>query len=363
MVGLGILGVAAKSSVSHSAQHAISIFRKHPFIELRALIAEHPEDVGKNLGELADRWVAEEDIAPEWRDVPLISSDPAALRKAGVSVILSSPEAADGDRLEPILAAAGFAIVSKGQELRARPDVPLIVPDINADHLALIRHQKQAAGYTTGFLVASPLCTAVIAALSIKPLLDKFGLQRGVLTTLQALSGAGRSPGVRALDILDNVLPFIGGEESKMDFEIPKILGHYDGENIKPLAAPISSTCTRVNVRHGHTISTTLSLGKSAEKEEIIEAFARYEGVPQRSALPNAAIPLIDLRSERDRPQPYLDRNRAGGRGIAIGQVRKAQALENGVSFVTLGHNQERGTIGNMALLTELIVSEGLVRD
>jgi aspartate-semialdehyde dehydrogenase len=253
----------------------------------------------------------------------------------------------------------GFPVVSESAGLRLEPDVPLIVPDVNADHLALVRRQRSTRGWDRGWIVSSPVCTAVIAAIAIKPLVDAFGLTSGVLTTLQALSGAGPT-GVPAMLIVDNVLPFIADEEDKLVKETRKILGRLTDEAIEPLPAPLAATCTRVSVRDGHTEAIALGLVRDADLDEVAGVLAAYRGRAQELALPSApAIPIV-VRPEADRPQPQLDRDVDGGRVVSVGRIRRHEALPNGVAFVAVGHNHDRGTVGNAVILTELVAREGL---
>ncbi|WP_283134454.1 aspartate-semialdehyde dehydrogenase [Rhizohabitans arisaemae] len=360
-IGVGLLGVAGKTPFAYIGQRGLGLFGDHPWFDVRAIIADDPADVGRTLGEaVADRWLLDEPLPAEWADVRLVGIDGPALREAGVSLVLSGLPGPHARELDPQLAALGFGVISESAGLRLEDDVPLIVPEINPGHLALVAQQKITRGYDTGFLVASPLCTAVIVGLAAKPLLDAYGIDSLVTTTMQALSGAGKS-GVAALQVIDNLLPFIGDEEEKLDSELAKIFGTLEGDRIVPWSAPMASTCTRVPVRDGHTASLSVGLGAAASPAEVAEVLANFAGHAAEHKLPSAPESLIVVRSEQDRPQPFLDRDAGDGRSVSVGRIRANKAFESGVSLVAVGHNHDRGTVGNALLLTELVAAAGLV--
>jgi aspartate-semialdehyde dehydrogenase len=230
----------------------------------------------------------------------------------------------------------------------------------DAEYLALTRVQQQSRGYGDGFLVASPVCTAVIAAIAAKPLLDRYGLRGSVYTTLQALSGAG-PPGVPGMCVVDNVLPFIQDEEEKLRNELAAILGTLEHDAITAHPAPLTATCTRVPVRDGDTISASLSFDQPVDPAEAAEILAAFRGTAQLHALPSALATPIVVRSEPNRPQPVLDRDVDHGRVVSVGPIRAAESLENGLSYVAVGHNHDRGTVGNAVPLCELLVAERYV--
>jgi aspartate-semialdehyde dehydrogenase len=289
----------------------------------------------------------------------MVGLEQQPLEAAGVELVLSALPGPHAKQHDPQLAAMGFPVVSESAGLRLEPDVPLIVPDVNADHLPLVRRQRTTRGWDRGWIASSPVCTAVIAAIAIKPVLDAFGLSAGVIATLQALSGAGPT-GVPAMMIVDNVLPFIADEEDKLVKETRKILGRFTGDAIEPLAAPLAATCTRVPVRDGHTEAITLGLGREADLTAVADVMAAYRGRAQELALPSApAVPVV-VRTESDRPQPQLDRDVDCGRVVSVGRIRRHDAFPNGVAFVAVGHNHDRGTVGNAVILTELVAQEGL---
>ncbi len=358
---LGFLGLGGRVSTAYIGQKALLLMQDHPFLETVAFIADDPADAGKTLREvLSDRWQAEEPLPERYADMVMLPADTAVLRKAGIDVVLSTLYGPKSRELDPIVAAAGIAVVSESVGMRGEPDVPVIVPEINADHLGIIPAQKKNRGFDRGFIVSAPLCTAVIIALAMKPLIDAFGLRSSVITTLQALSGAGKT-GVASLAVLDNLLPFINGEEDKLHTELPKIFGSYADGTLTPHPAPITTTATRVPVRDGHTCSITLGLERPFDIDKVPELIASFTGRAQELALPHApAAPLL-YRPENDRPQPRLDRDHDNQLAVSVGRIRPAPSFENGIGLIAVGHNHGRGTFGNSVLLTELIVREGLL--
>lgn len=359
-IGLGILGLSGKTAFAYVGQRGLRYFVDHPELEVRALIADDPADEGKTLSEaVRGRWLLDEPVPERFAGTPMVGVDREALEAAGVQVILSALPGPHARELDPRLAAMGFAVVSESAGLRSEPDIPLIVPDVNADHLPLARRQRETRGWERGWIVSSPVCTAVIAALAVKPVVDAFGVTSAVIDTLQALSGAGPT-GVPAMKIVDNVLPFIADEEEKLTRELRKILGGFTGERIEPFASPIAATCTRVPVRDGHTEIVTLGLQREASLDEVAEALSSFRGPAQRMGLHSAPTVPLMVRAELDRPQPALDRDVDAGRVVSIGRLRRHDALPNGINFVAVGHNHDRGTVGNAVILTELVARQGL---
>jgi aspartate-semialdehyde dehydrogenase len=359
--GLALLGVAGKTPFAFVGQRGLALYANHPWFEVTALIADDPADVGLTLGEaVAGRWQLDEPVPAEFARMRLVGIDGPALRDAGVELVLSGLPGPQARELDPQLAALGFGVVSESMGLRMEDDVPLIVPEINPDHLSLIERQRETRGYDGGFLVASPLCTAVIVALALEPLRRTFGLTGADVTTLQALSGAGRS-GVAALQVIDNVLPHIGGEEEKLDAELRKIFGAVTATGIENWSAPFASTCFRVPVRDGHTASISAGLAEGADLTDVARTIVGFTGAAAELGLPSAPPTPLILRGEVDRPQPFLDRDAEHGRAVSVGRLRVNSALA-GVSLVAVGHNHNRGTVGNALLVTELIRAAGVLR-
>jgi aspartate-semialdehyde dehydrogenase len=238
------------------------------------------------------------------------------------------------------------------------PDVPLMIPEVNADHADAVRFQQKNRGWNGGFVVANPNCSTIHMVLALKPIWDAVGIEQVLVTTMQAASGAGY-PGVSSMDLIDNVVPYIGGEEEKMEMETRKLLGSWNGSAFGNADLAISAQCNRVPVRDGHTETVNLKLGRSASPEEIIEILSSYRAEPQELDLPSAPKHPIIVRSQADRPQPNLDRNVEHGMASVVGRVRQCPILD--IKFVVLGHNTVRGAAGASILNAELFHAKGML--
>jgi aspartate-semialdehyde dehydrogenase len=235
------------------------------------------------------------------------------------------------------------------------PDVPLMIPEVNPDHAALIPIQRKTRGWK-GFISTDPNCSTIQLAITLKPLM-RFGLSQVMVSTMQALSGAGY-PGVPSLDIIDNVVPFISGEENKMESEPQKILGSFDCNRICPADFVLSSSCHRVNVADGHLESVFVKLDGTPTVEEIEEAFMQFRGEPQKLKLPTAPENPIVVRKEPNRPQPRYDRDEGEGMSVVVGRIRKDPIMT--AKYMCLGHNTIRGAAGAGILSAELMVTKGI---
>jgi aspartate-semialdehyde dehydrogenase len=249
-----------------------------------------------------------------------------------------------------------YPVVSKVRAHRLDDDVPLLIPEVNPGHLDLIPIQRDRRRWN-GFISTDPNCSTIQLAITLKPLMS-FGLRKVVVSTMQALSGAGY-PGVASLDIIDNVVPFIPGEEEKIESETLKILGNFDGSSVLNADLKISASCNRVNVRDGHLESVFVELESCAGVEEIIEAFESFRGEPQRLHLPSAPEKPIVVRNESNRPQPRLDRSEGKGMSVVVGRIRKDPALT--LKYSCLGHNTIRGAAGAGVLSAELMVTKDYI--
>jgi aspartate-semialdehyde dehydrogenase len=229
--------------------------------------------------------------------------------------------------------------------------VPLLVPEVNADHIGVLDGRKEK-----GFIVTNPNCSAIGIALALAPLHRAFGVDACVVTTMQAISGAGY-PGVPAMDITDNVFPFIASEEEKIERETQKILGSRRGRTIEPAPFPLSAQCHRVNVQDGHLAAVRVKLGRKTDVSALRAAFAGFRGVPQQLKLHTAPERPIVVRDEPDRPQPRLDRDAGGGMSVTVGRVFPDRVLD--YRFVVLSHNTIRGAAGAAILNAELLVANG----
>jgi aspartate-semialdehyde dehydrogenase len=256
---------------------------------------------------------------------------------------------------EGSFAEAGYPVISNSSAFRMDEDVPLLIPEVNHQHLQLLERQRRRfpAG---GFIVTNPNCSTIMLVLALAPLHAAFGVEATVATTLQALSGAGY-PGVASLDIIDNVLPYIGGEEEKIETETTKILGTFEGNRINAAPIKVSAQCHRVNVSDGHMAAVRVKLKRKASIMELREAFESYRSLPQELGLHTAPRSPIVVRDEQDRPQPKFDRDSGAGMTVTIGRLLPDAVLD--YRFVALSHNTVRGAAGAAILNAELLVATG----
>jgi aspartate-semialdehyde dehydrogenase len=269
-------------------------------------------------------------------------------------IIFAALDAAIARDLEPRFADAGCAVVSNSSAYRMAPNVPLVIPEINAEHLGLIEEQtsRRASG---GYMVTNPNCSTIGLVMALKPIDQRFGITQIIVTTMQAVSGAGY-PGVPSMDILGNVVPYIGSEEEKMEAETLKLLGKLEGHVVAPLAARISASCNRVAVEDGHTESVSIKLARQATREEVLAAWAEFRPLAGQQ-LPTAPDQPIEWAPQDDRPQPRLDRNRGNGMAVTVGRLRPCGVLD--WKFTVLSHNTIRGAAGAAILNAELLASLG----
>ncbi len=336
-------------------QRLLALLDGHPWFVVVG-VAASDRNVGARYGDVV-RWRVETP-PPAWAlDLTLAAPHPARL--AAAPLVFSALPADEARELEPRFAAAGALVSSNASAYRMTPDIPLIVPEINPDHLDALPAQRAAHGWP-GAIVTNPNCSTIGLTLALAPL-ARFGLLRVVVTTLQAASGAGY-PGVASLDLLDNVIPHIGGEEEKMETETRKILGGWGASGSQPLtteALRISATCTRVATREGHLETVSVELAESPTPDELIAAWREYRAEPQRLALPSAhAQPVVYLAAP-DRPQPIMDRLTGNGMAVTVGRLRPCDVLD--YKFVCLSHNTIRGAAGAALLNAELAYARGLI--
>ena len=338
---LGATGVVGQQFVSRLA--------RHPWFRCTWLAASERSE-GK----------AYKTVAPWKLTTPIPGGSAERLVQAcvpgkGPKVVFSGLDASVAGEIEAAFAAAGHIVVSNARNFRMDPLVPLLIPEINADHLRLIAEQRKAKGWT-GAIVTNPNCSTIVLAMALAPL-RQFKIWGVVVSTMQAVSGAGY-PGVPSLDILGNVVPFIGGEEEKMETETLKILGSDGGR--KPYSAVVSAHTNRVPVIDGHTMTVSVAFDQKPEIEAIKEAMRTFAGKPQELWLPSAPQPPIVVSDEPNRPQPRLDADLGGGMAIMVGRVRPCPVMH--AKFVALGHNTVRGAAGAAILNAELMHAEGMLQ-
>jgi len=344
---VGILGATGMVG-----QRLVERVAGHPWLRLVALAASE-RSAGKPYGE-AVRWSLSEDPPPE--SLALRLRPCRAEDLADCELILSGLDASVARDVEAECARAGQAVVSNSSAHRMTADVPLLVPEVNAGHLDALRAQTARTG--GGFVVTNPNCSVTGLALALAPLHRAFGVRRVFVATLQALSGAGLE-GPRGLDLVDNVLPYIPGEEDKLEKELGKILGSVENGTIRPLEIAVSAHCHRVSTLDGHLEAVSVELERQAGPEEAARVIREFRGDVEGLGLPSApARPLI-VRDEPDRPQPRLDRNSGGGMSVVVGRLRPCPVLT--LRLVLLSHNTVRGAAGATVLNAELLAARGLV--
>jgi len=344
----GILG--ATGTVG---QRFVQLLQGHPWFGITALAASSAS-AGRPYGEVC-RWKVSAEMPPAVRDMRVEECAPGL----DCDLVFSALPGEVAGPIEEDLAAAGYFVSSNAKNHRLDPDVPLLIPEVNPDHIQAIDHQQRQRGWGRGFIVTSPNCSVTQLVLALKPLQDRFGLRTVMVTTLQAISGAGY-PGLPSWDILGNVIPHIGGEEEKVEAEPRKLLGRLEGHQFQPAPMVISAQCNRVNTVEGHLEAVSVRLGRKAEVDAVVEALRSFAALPQELELPSAPWRPIVVREEVDRPQPRYDRDEQGGMAVVVGRVRECPVLD--YKFVVLGHNTVRGAAGGSILNAELLVAKGYLR-
>jgi len=348
-IKVGVLGATGMVG-----QRFVQLLANHPWFEIAALAASE-RSVGKPYGEAA-HWKQDTPIPEHVRHLPIVDVKPgfeARLVFSGLDARVAGP-------VEEDFARAGYVVVSNSKNHRTDDDVPILLPEINHEHIGLIGVQQTRRGYERGFMVTNANCSAMALCLALAPLEQMFGIETVAVTTLQSLSGAGY-PGVPSLDITGNIIPYIGEEEEKIERETRKIFGQFKGGKIEPHPMRVSATATRVPVVDGHTESVNVKLRRQASLEEIKSAFRSYSSVPQKLKLPSAPEHPVVLKEEIDRPQPRLDVNLEKGMASVVGRVRHCPIFD--YKFVILGHNTIRGAAGAAILNAELLMAQGFISE
>jgi aspartate-semialdehyde dehydrogenase len=344
---VGILG--ATGTVG---QRFIQMLEGHPQFEVAALAASE-RSKGKAYAE-ACAWRLPGDMPERVRALEVLPLEPPF----DCDVVFSSLPGEMARSTEEAFARAGHAVISNSSALRMDEDVPLLIPEVNHEHLSLLDSQRSSRSLGRGMIVTNPNCSTIMIALALAPLHARFGVEAVAATTLQALSGAGY-PGVASLDINDNVLPYIGGEEEKIESETLKILGRVEGTRVEPAPFKVSAQVHRVNVTDGHMAALRVKLRRRASLEELHEAFSSFTSLPQELGLHTApALPIL-VRDEQDRPQPRLDRDAGRGMSVTVGRIRPDNVLD--YRFVALSHNTVRGAAGAAILNAELLAATGRI--
>jgi aspartate-semialdehyde dehydrogenase len=343
-IPVGILGATGMVG-----QQFVALLARHPWFRVAWLGASQRSE-GKAYREAA-AWRLAAPLPDEVGDLEVDAATPGRAPQ----LVFSGLDSSVAGEIEAAFAAAGHVVVSNARNHRMEPTIPLLIPEINADHLALLGAQ---GAVWKGRIVTNPNCAAVVLAMALAPL-RAFGLKTAIVTTMQAISGAGY-PGVASWDILGNVIPFIGGgEEEKIETETKKILGCLNDKRIELHPVTISAQTTRVGVHNGHTLSASVGLEHRPSLDAIVEAWRTFKGRPQELGLPSAPAQPIVYLTEPNRPQPSLDVDRGGGMTVSIGRLRPCPVLD--YKFIALGHNTIRGAAGAAILNAELMHREGLL--
>ena len=349
------LRVGVVGATGIAGQQFVVALQRHPWFTIARLAASE-RSAGKPFGQAlldgktgARRWWCAEEPAPDVLAIPVENGD--AFDPDGLDVVFSATESDVARVLEPRFAKT-TAVVSTASAFRYEPDVPLLVPNVNMQHAALIHRQRAARGWK-GFVVPIPNCTVTGLVITLKPLADAFGLGSAIVTSMNGLSGAGRSPGVMGLDILDNLIPFIPQEEEKVQLECRKILPEHPAE--------LSATCTRVNVLEGHTESVFASLARRATVADVKHVLACARNEARELRLPMAPAEWIKVHDDPYRPQPRLDRDNGQGMTTTVGRIREDTVLPNGVKYMLVSHNTRMGAAAGAVLVAEYLVVNGYI--
>ncbi|HJT50001.1 MAG TPA: aspartate-semialdehyde dehydrogenase [Nitrososphaeraceae archaeon] len=358
-----MLKVALIGATGAVGQEFVIALKKHPWFELTQIASSERSAGKKYLEALYDsqsgiiRWHNKEQI-PEYIQGMRLSRV-QDINPNDFDLIFTAVESVDAMEIEPVLAKS-VPVISTAAAFRYEDDVPILIPGINDDHALLLDIQRKNRGWK-GFIAPLPNCTTTGLAITLKPIMDKFGITNVFMTSMQALSGAGRSPGVIALDIMDNIIPYIPKEEEKVQIETKKILGSLDTNFINPSMIKVSCTCTRVPVLDGHTEIVFVQTNKAAEPAEVKNEMLNFSKSITVRDLPTAPEEYIIVHEDPARPQPRIDREINDGMTTVVGRLRKDSVFENGLKYVLLSHNEKMGSAKGAVLLAELLKQKNIV--
>lgn len=352
---IGVTGVVG--------QEFVLALDKHPWFEVKQIAASERSAGKKFVDAIRDpdsgilKWHLKEEIPEYVRDMIVESVDD--IKPENLDLIFTSIESEAAREIETRFA-KDVPIISTSSAYRYEQDVPILIPGINDDHVNLLNVQRKNRGWK-GFVAPLPNCTTTGLAITIKPLLDNFGAQKIIMTSMQSMSGAGRSPGVSALDITDNIIPYIPKEEEKVRIETAKILGKLVNGKIIPADLKVSCTCTRVPVIDGHTESVFVETAKYADPESVKKAMIEYSNKVSVADLPSAPKNYLLVHDDPTRPQPRLDREINGGMSTVVGRLRQDTVFENGIKYVLFSHNEKMGSAKGAVLLAEMLYKKGFI--
>jgi len=343
--------VAILGATGAVGQTFIRCLRDHPWFEIAELAASE-RSAGKSYGEAA-RWL-EGELPANIADMTVLPCDPSRLR---APIVFSALDTAAAGALEPAFARSGAVVLSNAKNFRMDPDVPLVIPEVNASHLALLETQRRRRGWAGG-IVTNANCAATVATVALAPLHEAFGVRQVFAVTMQAVSGAGY-PGVPSLDILGNVIPHIGEEEPKIEREIPKMLGCVDAGALVPAPIRVSAHANRVPVENGHTVCMSIGFDRRATPAEALRVLGEWRGATEVRGLPSAPDRPLVVTDAPDRPQARRDVGAGAGMTVVVGRVRSDPQFD--LRLVALGHNTIRGAAGGSVLNAELLVASGAI--
>ena len=343
MVNVGILGATGMVG-----QRFIELLAEHPKFEITALTASQ-RSAGKKY-EDATTWYLDSNMPESVKDITVVDTDPSQVDD--VDIVFSALPTENAAIVEPKFAEK-YIVASNASAMRMENDVPLVIPEVNPEYLDLIEIQQKNRGWD-GFIVTNPNCSTIALAITLKPIYDQFDIKRVYVSTMQAVSGAGYN-GVPSMAIVDNLVPFIGGEEEKMETETQHLLGSLEDGVVTPASFGVSASCHRVAVIDGHTEAVFIETEDKCDMDEIHAAMDQFRGMPQKLDLYSAPEKPIVIRPEDNRPQPRMDRNQGDGMAVTVGRLREDAAFENSFRYVLVGHNTIRGAAGASILNAELI--------
>jgi len=358
-----MLKVAVIGATGAVGQEFIIALNKHRWFELTQVAASERSAGKKYIDAIRDpnsgilRWHNREEVPDYIKDVVVSRVDD--IRPENFDLIFTALESDDAKIIEPKFAKT-TPVISTAAAFRYEPDVPILIPGINDNHAELLNIQRKNRGWK-GFIAPLPNCTTTGMAITLKPILDSFGIDRVFMTSMQALSGAGRSPGVIALDIMDNVIPYIPKEEEKVQVETKKILGHMNNGSVAPASLKVSCTCTRVPVLDGHTESVFVETKETVEAQDVKEEMVKFSKNVTITGLPSAPKDYIIVHDDPTRPQPRIDREVNDGMTTVVGRIRKDTAFDKGIKYMLLSHNEKMGSAKGAVLLAELLKNRNIL--
>ena len=353
--------VAILGSTGMVGQQFISGLQNHPWVEVTCLAASERSAGKKYIDAIKNsagsvQWFGEGEINESIKDTTVKNVN--EIDPTEFDIAYSALEAGAA-QIESKFAEY-IPVLSTASAYRYEEDVPILIPTVNNEHVPLLEKQKKRGW--KGFVAPQANCTTTGLVITLKPILDEFGIDSVVITSLQAVSGAGRNPGIPLFDLVDNVIPYIPKEEEKVSIELKKILGNYNGNNIVNANYNVSATCTRVGVLDGHTESVLVNTKKKAEVKDVIEVMEKFANSLSDMDLPSAPKKLITIHKDPFRPQPRLDRELEGGMTTSVGRIRKDEVFPNGIKYVLLSHNTRMGAAKGVILTSEMLIKSNIIK-